>query len=81
MHAVRMACYGQAELIADTLYSTFRTNLTWDGVLSMVLLLLDQRWDLGNFLQQRALQTFCSGLTPAEVLSEVIHLLEHFSEV
>ena len=52
-----------------------------DGVLSMVLLLLDQRRDLRNFLWQWVLQSFLSRLTPAEVLSEVTRLLELFSEV
>ena len=43
IHAVPMARPGQTDLIADTLVSTYQTDLNQDGVLSIVLLLLDQR--------------------------------------
>jgi len=81
VHAVQLVRPGQAELITDTLVSTFCTDLTRDRVLSMVLLLLDQRRDLGNFLRERILQSFLSGLIPSEVLSDVTRLLGYFSEV
>ena len=79
VHAVWLAHPGQVGLIADTLVSIFCTDS--GRVLSMVLLLLDQRWDIGNFLWERILHSFLSRLTLAEVLSEVTRLLEHFSEV
>jgi len=58
--AVRGARSGQATYIAETLFRHFWTDLGQDGVLSMVLLLMDQRWDLRNYLQERIMQGFLS---------------------
>jgi len=72
---------GQAEYVTDTPVSAFWTDLSQEGILSMVLLLLDQRQDMRNFLQERILQSFLSGNSQVEVLSEVTRLLELFSKI
>jgi len=56
IHVACTARPGQADHIVDMLVSTFRTDLTRNGVLSMVLLLLGLRRDLGNFVRERILQ-------------------------
>ena len=79
--AVSGARCGQATYIAKTLYRNFRTFLSQDGVLSMVLLLMDQIWDLGSYLRERIVQGFLSWQTLQEVFSEISRLLDQFSKV
>ena len=79
--AMRGSRSEQVEFVTETLYSNYRTNLSRDGVLSMVLLLMNQRWDLRNFLRERVFQGYLSGLDTSQVFSEVICLLDQFSEV
>lgn len=77
IHAVQMARPGQAELIADTLISTFRTDLNRGGVLSIILLLGPAE----TYGYEMILQSFLSGLSPSEILSKVTRLTEYFGEV
>ena len=51
--AVRGIRSGQATYVAKTLAMNFWSDLGWHGILSMVLLLMDQRWDLSNYLRGR----------------------------
>jgi len=47
----------------------------------MVLLLKDQRLDLGNYARESAVQGFLSGRSMPEVFAELLLLLELYSEV
>jgi len=71
---------GQEDHIADTLCDTFWTDLTWAEVLSVVLLFLDLRWDLGTFVCERIVQSHLAGMSPSEILSKVTQLMEIFTE-
>ena len=47
----------------------------------MVLLLMDQRRDLSNYLHERAIQGILSIYSIAEVHAEMMQMLKFYSEV
>jgi len=61
---------GQATHFAKTLARNFQSDLGQDGILPMVLLLIDQRWDLSNYLRETAIQSFLSGHHMCEVFAK-----------
>jgi len=69
--AVRSICSGQASYAADDLHQRFRTDIGRDGILAMVLPLMDQRRDLSNYLCQRSVQAGLSGYSVAEIHEEI----------
>ena len=44
-------------------------------------MLMDQRWDLGNYLRERAVPGFLSVHSMSEVFAELMQLLELYSNV
>jgi len=72
--AVCGARCGQATFIAETMSRNFRSDLGRDGVLARVLLLMDKRWDLGNYLGERVVQGLLHGLP--EIFVELMQLLD-----
>ena len=80
--AVRGANSGQATYINETLARNFWSDLGWDRIMAMVSLLMDQRWDLCNYLWERVTQLgILLGHTVPEVFAEIIQLLNLYSEV
>jgi len=71
----------QATYVTETLASNFRSDLGRDRILAMVLLLMGQRWDLGNYLHECVTQGFLASQTLPEVFAEIIQLLDLYSEV
>ena len=76
--AVQSIHSGQVSYAAN---QRFRSDMGRDGILAMVLLLLDQRRDLSNYLCQRAVQAGLSGYSVAEIHEEMMQLLTFFSKV
>jgi len=52
INAVQLALPGQVEQVADGIVRSFRTDLSRDGILAMLILLFDWPQDLGNFLRE-----------------------------
>ena len=69
IQAVWIGRLTQAENIADTLLGMFWTSLSLKGLLERVILLQNQRWDLGEFLSKTLIAGQLQHNSPFETLS------------
>jgi len=71
IHAVQIGCLGRAEELTHSLLGMFQNSLSWEGLVEQVILLQNQRRDLGEFLMETLFTGHLYHRSPTETVSEV----------